>query len=184
MSDYSKLFAHSVAARKQREAARSKSRKSKFGARVGEDSSSWLNTPSARKARIMEVDDRIAQMARDVALADNIPPELGTQWNDFVKNWEDWVDSLSYLGVLMPSTEEWANRQDVQLEEFRKAFETAGIKTNFVARPPNTNPAPTMDTSTKILIGVTVATLGLALFYALKSPTVVHVPAAPLGDPA
>lgn len=189
MSKYSNTFAHTVAARKQRlknDAAKSKARASRIpggaghaaGARASGDAGSWFNTPSARRARIMEVDDRIAQMQRDVDLATSVPPELRTQWNDFRTHWEDWIDSLSYLGVLMPSTEEWANRNDEQLEEFRKRFEAAGIQTNFVARPAPTTEKPGMDAGTKILIGVTIATLGLGLFYALKRPTVVNVPVA------
>lgn len=145
------------------------------GARAGDDAS-WVEPLSRRELRLQEVDDRIAQLGRDIDLAKvRPPPELLTQWNSFRSNWENYMENLSVLGEVMPGAEQEANRQDARVDEFVKLFAQAGVNTAEVKPPPKTVDTG-MDLSTKLLITATVATLGLALIFALKSPTVIASP--------
>jgi hypothetical protein len=114
---------------------------------------SWFHTPSIRKARIDEVDSRITQFGRELALADNVraasgAPQLLTQWGQFVKNWEDWIENLSAGALFLPATEEWVDRQEEQLERFRTAFaQQPGVKFTTEAGLPPVGPVSPPDPS-------------------------------------
>jgi hypothetical protein len=98
-------------------------------AAAGYEEAEIFTAPTTRAARVKEVADRIFQMDRDLTLAEHKPPELWTQWRQFVQRWEDWFHGVSLASFLLPSTEQEAYRAAEQVELFRKAFAEAGTKT-------------------------------------------------------
>ena len=149
---------------------------------------SWFHTPSIRKARIDEVDGRITQFGRELDLAENAQgvtgaPQLLTQWLQFRKNWEDWIAGLSTGALFLPSTEEWVDRQEEQLERFRTAFaQEAGVKMTAApgmgAAGPVSPPGSTSQGINFALLAFgALALVGATLYFA--RPVVVKASAAP-----
>ena len=178
-SSYRSLHALGVAAAAARHGG------PRVAAAVSSGDASWFTTPSTRSARIMEVDGRIAEFARELVLADNAKgltgaPELMTQFNDFRKQWEDWVQGLSIADTFLPSVEDWANRQDEQLERFRAQFTKAGVKTTGAmpyVPPPKPSSSGWLTTALLALAGIGIA--GTVLY--LARPVVIQSQSKGLG---
>ncbi len=88
----------------------------------------WFTPNSVRKARIEEVDDKIARFSQDIDLADNVPPELRVQFADFRKRWEDWVSGITIATTALPGpwTDDWIDRAEQQLGLFETAIRNSG----------------------------------------------------------
>jgi hypothetical protein len=160
-----------------------------YGAAAGD----WFTPGSVRKARIKEVDDKIARFAQDIDLADNVPAELRQQFIDFRTRWEDWVSSITGFTVDLPGpwTDEWIDRAEQQLALFETAIRNSGATQSGIKGgaqpfkasnilPPPKPPDDGWKTFALVLLGA--AAVGTAVLV-LSRPTVNVLPATPTPIP-
>lgn len=92
------------------------------GATAGDEGVPWFSSYSRRKAIVEETDRRIAALWREVNTS-TVSQAFRDQFLAFLQGWENFMGGLSAASILLPSTEEHANRVNLQLEQWRKRFE-------------------------------------------------------------
>lgn len=102
------------------------------GAQVGD--APWMQSPSTREAKIREVIRR-ADALYYAMYQSHAPEALRDEFQRWMKDYQHWVENLSWGSLLLPSTEEYAERANEQVEAYRKRFEEAVGRT--VDMPPH-----------------------------------------------
>ena len=125
----------------------------------------WFSAYSRRKAYIAEVNRRLQALWMSMWQSHKAPDDLIDEYRQFMGDWQRFVDGLSIGGVLLPSTEDYVQRVDKQVEEYSKRFQAHGGTPDIpgfmpMAEPPS-KPFPWKGLFTTILV---VAAVGGVLY--------------------
>lgn len=115
------------------------------GAQGGVAGAPWFSSYSRRQAYIMEVNARMDQLWRDIYTG-HYGPETGPvddvkrfreEFAVFMKQWQDFVGGLSVGSMMLPSTEEYAQRVDKQIQHWSdRLVKLGGKRTHQPYMPP------------------------------------------------
>lgn len=139
-------------------------------ARVGE--ASWFSSYSRRNAYVQEVNRRMDALWRDIYQSHAADETFRAEFDRFMKDWQSFVAGLSMAGMMLPSTEEYANRVNQQIEEWRSRFVLLGGKATIPEFMPNEPPPPPPFPWGKLFVAVAIVGVvaGVA-FVGSKIPT-------------
>lgn len=84
----------------------------------------WFQSPSTRIAKIREVAQRADILYYDMYQS-HAPEELRDQFKTWIKNFQKWIETLTWGAMLLPATEEYAAQANKQVEQYRKEYEAA-----------------------------------------------------------
>lgn len=100
------------------------------------DGASWFTPPGTRSAYVLEVNRRVDALWRDIYQQHNAPEGFRAEFNQFYRDWQRWVGGLSQAAMLLPATEEHAQRVDVQIKDWAKRFAEFGGKVSMPEQSP------------------------------------------------
>lgn len=138
-NDFRRIGIRAAAARFNRGANMHGGATSGAGAHAG---APWVATYSERNAYILEVNRRMDALWRDIYQSHEAPEAFRQEFDAFKRDWERFVSGLSMAGVMLPSTAEYAERVDKQIEEWRLRFQQIGGKTSMPGYQPYHPVAP------------------------------------------
>lgn len=113
------------------------------GSRARSGEASWFTSYGTRKAYIEEVSRRMDALWKDIYQSHAADEAFRVEFNAFMQSWQQWVGSLSYGAMMLPSTEEHAQRVNQQIEEWRRRFAALGGTASMPGyQAPGGAPAP------------------------------------------
>lgn len=142
-----------------------------YGAHVG-DGAPWFAAYSTRKAYIMEVNRRMDALWLDIYQSHEADDQFRREFRDFMTAWQQFVGGLSTAGMLLPSTQEYAERVNEQIEEWRRRFEQLGGKVDIPGFMPPRPPSEPFPWKRLFTVVTVVAAVGGLVFIASKLPDV------------
>lgn len=142
-------------------------------ARAGE--ASWFSSYSRRKAYVLEVNRRMDALWQDIYQSHAADATFRQEFDRFMKDWQSFVSGLSIAGMMLPSTEEYANRVNEQIEQWRSRFVLLGGKPTIPDFMPNEPPAAPPFPWGKLFVAVAiVGVVAGVVFVGSKIPTAAH----------
>lgn len=142
-----------------------------YGAQVG-DGAPFFSAYSTRKAYILEVNRRMDSLWRDIYQSHAADDTFRAEFRAFMTAWQEFVAGLSVGGMLLPSTQEYAERVDQQIEEWRKRYEQLGGTVNMPGYMPPRPPSTPFPWKRMFTVVTVVAAVAGVIFVASKLPDV------------